>query len=199
LCGNSTTKNTIDSIHDQMNINCAVNAKSSSYYDESKDSDKDNFHSDARVIYHDITGQQFNRKEEEDGNSIISKELKQLRILIAESEPEILTLFKTNLDSLGIESVTVDDGDKAVETFIQSKNQGKNYDAVVLNTHLKGKKGLDAAKKIRENDHSQRIILLTTSMKEHLSKEKLKSTAIEEKDILVMPFKLSKFQQILRK
>lgn len=182
-----------------MNINCAVNAKSSSYYDESKDSDKDNFHSDARVIYHDITGQQFNRKEEEDGNSIISKELKQLRILIAESEPEILTLFKTYLDSLGIESVTVDDGDKAVETFIQSKNQGKNYDAVVLNTHLKGKKGLDAAKKIRENDHSQRIILLTTSMKEHLSKEKLKSTAIEEKDILVMPFKLSKFQQILRK
>lgn len=199
MCGNSTTKNTIDSIYDQMNINCAVNAKSSSYYDESKDSDKDNFHSDARVIYHDITEQQFNRKEEEDGNSIISKELKQLRILIAESEPEILTLFKTYLDSLGIESVTVDDGDKAVETFIQSKNQGKNYDAVVLNTHLKGKKGLDAAKKIRENDHSQRIILLTTSMKEHLSKEKLKSTAIEEKDILVMPFKLSKFQQILRK
>src|SRR5690242_15202567 len=46
-----------------------------------------------------------------------SNELKQTRILMAESEPEILTLFKTYLDSLGVESVTVDNGDKAVETF----------------------------------------------------------------------------------
>ena len=191
-----STKNTIDSIHDQMHIKDAVDSKFSSYYYESKNGYKDTSPSNGRVIYHDTKEQKFNRKE--DSNSI-SKELKQLRILIAESEPEILTLFKTYLDSLGIESVMVDDWDKAVETFIQSKNKGKNYDAVVLNTHLKGKKGLDAAKKIRENDHSQRIILLTTSMKEHLSKEKLKSTAIEEKDILVIPFKLSKFQQILRK
>lgn len=69
-----------------------------------------------------------------------SDELKQIRVLIAESEQEILLLFKTYLDSLGIESVTAEDGDKAIETFIQSKNMQKKYDAVVLNTDLKGEK-----------------------------------------------------------
>jgi CheY-like chemotaxis protein len=134
---------------------------------------------------------------EEDSIKGISKELKQTRILLAESEPEILLLFKTYLDSLGIESVTVDDGDKAVETFLQSKNNGKHYDAVVIDTHMKGTLGLEAAKKIRENDRAQRIILLTTTLKGQLSKEKLQSTAIEERDILVKPFKLSNLRQLL--
>jgi CheY-like chemotaxis protein len=126
-----------------------------------------------------------------------SNELKQTRILMAESEPEILTLFKTYLDSLGVESVTVDNGDKAVETFLQSKTEGKVYDAVVLNTHLKGKKGLEVAKKIRQNDKSQRIVLVTTSIKEQLPQEDLHSSAIKDEDILVIPFALSRLSKLL--
>ena len=60
----------------------------------------------------------------------------------------------------------------------------KNYDAVDLNTDLKGKKGLEVAKKIRESDKSQKIVLVTTRMKEHIPKEELRYTAINEQDIL---------------
>ena len=46
-----------------------------------------------------------NGSRNEKNNSQPSEELKQIRVLIAESEQEILLLFKTYLDSLGIESV----------------------------------------------------------------------------------------------
>jgi DNA-binding response OmpR family regulator len=127
----------------------------------------------------------------------MTKELKQARFLIAESEPEILSLFKTYLDSFGVESVTVDNGNQALETFLQGKNEGNEYDAIVLDTHLKGKTGLDLAKAIRERDSPQKIILVTTSMKEQLPKEDLQSAAIDEKDILVMPFALSRLSNLL--
>ena len=125
------------------------------------------------------------------------KELEQARFLIAESEKELQSLFKAYLDLIGAESEIVDDGNRALSTFLQNKNEGKNYDAVVVDTHLKGKKGLDVAKKIRQSDHSQKIVLVTTSMKEQLPKEELQSASIDEKDILVMPFALSRLSKMI--
>lgn len=183
-------QNITDPAHAQMLVDDIVD-NTSDASDELKIPNKNNSNK-SKLVY---VGSKVST--EEDSIKGISKELKQTRILLAESEPEILLLFKTYLDSLGIESVTVDDGDKAVETFLQSKNNGKHYDAVVIDTHLKGTLGLEAAKKIRENDRAQRIILLTTTLKEQLSKEKLQSTVIEERDILVKPFKLSNLRQLL--
>ena len=125
------------------------------------------------------------------------KELEQARFLIAESEKELQSLFKAYLDLIGAESEIVDDGNRALSTFLQNKNEGKNYDAVVVDTHLKGKRGLDVAKKIRQSDHSQKIVLVTTSMKEQLPKEELQSASIDEKDILVMPFALSRLSKMI--
>lgn len=59
---------------------------------------------------------------------------------------------------------------RALATFLQNKNDGKSYDAVVVDTYVKGKRGLDVVKKIRHRDHSQKIVLVTTSIKEQLSK-----------------------------
>ena len=131
------------------------------------------------------------------GLALLSNELKQARILIAESEKELSSLFQDYLDLLGAESEIVDDGDGALSTFVRRKNEGKSYDAVVLDTHLKGKRGLEVAKKMREKDSSQKIILVTTSMKEQLPKEELQSSAIGDKDILVMPFELSSLSRLL--
>ena len=142
----------------------------------------------------DLGGKEVGNKKE---YAPMTKELKQAKFLIAESEPEILSLFKTYLDSLGVKSVTVDNGNQALDTFLQGKNEGNEYDAVVLDTHLKGKTGLDLAKAIRERDSTQKIILVTTSMKEQLPKEDLQSAAIDEKDILVMPFALSCLSNLL--
>ena len=72
----------------------------------------------------------------------------QLRILIVESEPDIRLLFKSYLELVGAESITADDGDKAIGIFQEDRKQGRNYDVILIDTHLKGRLGLDVAKKI---------------------------------------------------
>ena len=119
----------------------------------------------------------------------------QLRILIVESEPDMRVLFKTYLELVGAESITADDGDKAISIFQEDKNQGRNYDVVLIDTHLKGRLGLEVAKKIYSKESKQRIVLLTTYMREELSQAALDSAAINDKDILVMPFKLEQLRQ----
>lgn len=126
-----------------------------------------------------------------------SKLTDQTRILIAESDSEIRSLFKRYLELAGAESVTADNGDKALRIFQEDKKEGKNYDVVLLDTQLKGTRGLDVAKIIYTSSPNQRIVLLTTQMKEELPQEALNSTAIDDKDILVMPFKLSQLRTVL--
>lgn len=125
------------------------------------------------------------------------KQRKQSRFLIAESENELRYLFETYLDLLRVDSDIVESGNRALSTFIQNKNKGKEYDAVILDTHLEGKKGLDVAKEIHRKDNSQRIILVTTDTKEQLSRDELQAAAIRDKDILVMPFELSSLSKLL--
>ncbi len=121
----------------------------------------------------------------------------QLRILIVESEPDIRLLFKSYLELVGAESITADNGDKAICIFQEGKNQGRNYDVVLIDTHLKGRLGIDVAKKIHSDSQNQRIVLLTTYMKEELSQTALDSAAINDRDILVMPFKLAQLLPVL--
>ena len=121
----------------------------------------------------------------------------QIRILIAESDRDILLLFKEYLELIGAESVTTDHGDKALHIFQEDEKEGKKYDVVLLDTHLKGILGLDVAKMIHTYSPNQRIVLLTTTIKEELPQEALSSIAIEDRDILVMPFKLSQLRTIL--
>ena len=106
-------------------------------------------------------------------------------------------LFETYLDLLRVDSDIGDSGTRALSSFIQSAKNGKKYDAVILDTRLKGKKGLDVAKEIHKKDVSQRIILITTNMKEQLPRDELQAAAISDKDILVMPFELSSLSKIL--
>jgi CheY-like chemotaxis protein len=127
----------------------------------------------------------------------LSEELRQARFMIVESEKELMSLFKIYLDRLGVESEMVDDGDTALSSFLQGKKEGKKYDAIVLDTNLRGKRGLEVAKEIHKNVKTQKVILVTTSMKEQLSKEELQTAAIDEKHILVMPFSLSSLPNLL--
>ena len=115
------------------------------------------------------------------------------QILIAEPEPDILSLFKAFLETLGVRSATVADGEAALKVFLEKENKGKPYDVVVLDTHLKGLGGLDLAKMIHDKSPTQRIIMITTTPMEYLPKNVLKSAMIDEEDILTMPFRLSDF------
>jgi hypothetical protein len=53
------------------------------------------------------------------------------------------------------------------------------------------------AREIHKKDTSQKIILVTTNTKEQLPKAELQSAAIDDKDVLVMPFELSTLSKIL--
>jgi CheY-like chemotaxis protein len=131
------------------------------------------------------------------GYTQVTNKQKRARFLIAESEKELRYLFEAYLDLLRVDSDIVDNGNRALSSFLQSKKNGKGYDAVILNAHLKGKKGLDVAREIHKKDTFQKIILVTTNTKEQISKAELQSAAIDDKDVLLMPFELSTLSKIL--
>jgi hypothetical protein len=70
------------------------------------------------------------------GYAQLTNKQKRARLLIAESEKELRYLFEAYLDLLRVDSDIVDNGNRALSSFLQSKKNGKGYDAVILNTHL---------------------------------------------------------------
>ena len=67
------------------------------------------------------------KDEDSKSNNSLSKEFEPDQILIAEPEPDILSLFKTFLETLGVKSATVADGEAAFEVFLEKENKGRPY------------------------------------------------------------------------
>ena len=136
-------------------------------------------------------------KQVEDAHSL-NKVKEQLQILIAESESDLLTLFREYLSSLGMKTETASSGHEAIEQFVISEENERPYDAIVLDTHLLNPSGLDVAKKIRSQKPDQKLVLITTSPKENLQQECLKTAGILDKDVLAIPFRMSKLKSVLK-
>ncbi|TVP41277.1 response regulator [Candidatus Nitrosocosmicus arcticus] len=118
--------------------------------------------------------------------------------MIAESENDLLTLFRDYLYSLGMKTETASSGHEAIEQFIDSEENEMPYDVIVLDTHLKNPSGLDIAKRIRSQKPDQKMVLITTTPKENLQQECLKTAGILDRDILTMPFSMSEFVSVLK-
>ena len=129
---------------------------------------------------------------------IRKNESEPIKVLIAEAESELLFLFESYFASLGIRTETADSGTQTLDLFFDSKDHGKPYDAIVLDTHIYDPSGLEVAKRIHSQMPDQKLILVTTTPKEYLSKDCLKIAGIKDTDILPMPFKLSKLATALR-
>jgi two-component system, OmpR family, response regulator len=127
-----------------------------------------------------------------------NKESEQLQILIAESDSDLLTLFKEYLSSLGVKTETATSGQEAIEQFLKSKENKRPYNAIVLDTHLQNPSGLDVAKKIRSEKPDQKVVIITTMPRKYLPEEYLKNARIEDKYILSIPFNLSKPANVLK-
>jgi two-component system, OmpR family, response regulator len=127
-----------------------------------------------------------------------NKESEQLQILIAESDSDLLTLFKEYLSSLGVKTETATSGQEAIEQFLKSKENKRPYNAIVLDTHLQNPSGLDVAKKIRSEKPDQKVVIITTMPRKYLPEEYLKNARLEDKDILSIPFNLSKLANVLK-
>jgi two-component system, OmpR family, response regulator len=127
-----------------------------------------------------------------------NKESEQLQILIAESDSDLLTLFKEYLSSLGVKTETATSGQEAIEQFLKSKENKRPYNAIVLDTHLQNPSGLDVAKKIRSEKPDQKVVIITTMPRKYLPEEYLKNARIENKYTLSIPFNLSKLANVLK-
>ena len=96
---------------------------------------------------------------EENIHQIESSKKESLRLLIADDDPDILTLYKTFLESKGKEITTATDGRKCVDIYKKLDNQSKNYfDVVVLDQKMPFMTGLQAAVEILDINPRQKII-----------------------------------------
>ncbi len=127
-----------------------------------------------------------------------NKESEQLQILIAESDSDLLTLFKEYLSSLGVKTETATSGHEAIEQFLKSKENKRPYNAIVLDTHLHNLSGLEVAEKIRSEKPDQKVVMITTTPRKYLSEKYLRTARLEDKDILSIPFNLSKLANVLK-
>ena len=116
----------------------------------------------------------FQDKLVEDAHSL-NKVKEQLQILIAESESDLLTLFREYLSSSGMKTETACSGHEAMEQFLNSEENERPYDAIVLDTHLSNPSGLDIAKRIRSQKPDQKLVLITTTPKEKFKARVLKN------------------------
>ncbi|CAN5597589.1 hypothetical protein BH23THE1_BH23THE1_24780 [soil metagenome] len=97
--------------------------------------------------------------------------------MLAESNAGVSALIKLYLESLNLDYVAVDRGDEALHLFSKAvDNRDKNYNVLLLDTHLEGLSGIEVAIEIHKQSPDQRIMIMSASPREHLSNELLKST-----------------------
>lgn len=121
-----------------------------------------------------------------------TKKNKKYRVLLAESNAGVRAMIKLYLESLNLDYMAVESGDEALRRFTNTiDNNEKDYDVVLLDTHLDGLSGLKVAIEIHKQSPDQRIMIMSASPREHLPNELLKSTKIHENDIFTRPFRLA--------
>jgi CheY-like chemotaxis protein len=115
-----------------------------------------------------------------------------LSILIAESEPDIMTLYSDYLSKLGHDVSVVTDGNNCISVF-----RKRNFDLVILDTHLTGDiKASEITKEIMRIEPHQRI-LVTSTHPPNLVSNILGNVSVGEDQILQKPFHLSKLVNVL--
>jgi two-component system, OmpR family, response regulator len=145
----------------------------------------------------DILNSDSLQNKQEESTESLNQDVEQIKILIAESENDLFLLYSAYLSSLGIKVQTAGNGQEAIEQFLKSKMNKLPYNAIVLDTHLDNPDGLDVAKRIRSQKPDQKVVLVTTTPKENLQQQCLKTAGIKDRDILTMPFRKSKLVSVL--
>jgi len=127
----------------------------------------------------------------ESGRAVLPKKNKK-SILVAESNSEILSMLKLFLNTLGYDYDAFSRGDKVLQYLDDNKSsKKKKYDVILLDTHLDNLSGLIVANEIRKRNSHQRIMIMSTTPKEQLPYELIKSAKVNESDLFTKPFRLS--------
>jgi len=116
-----------------------------------------------------------------------------LRILIAESEPDVMILYSDYLSKLGHDVSAVTDGNKCISLF-----RKRDFDLVILDTHLTGSiKTVYIVKEIMRIEPHQRI-LVTSTNPSHLVSNILGTISLSKNQILQKPFHLSTLANVIK-
>jgi hypothetical protein len=91
-----------------------------------------------------------------------------------------------------MKAILANNGCDALNFFNEGEDKRSPFKAILLNTHLLAPTGFEVAKRIHISKPDQRLILMTTTPIEDLSKDCLQTAGIEYNEILLIPFKLSK-------
>jgi CheY-like chemotaxis protein len=116
-----------------------------------------------------------------------------IRILVVESDPDLMILYTEFLGKNDIDVVVTSEGNECLSLVKQNV-----FDIVILDTHLSGTiESIDLAKEIYRINPGQRIVLTTTN-------PLYRTTAIDyygvnNEDILVKPFMLSNLLDVIER
>jgi CheY-like chemotaxis protein len=127
---------------------------------------------------------------------------RQIRILIAESEPDLCCVYKEYLNEylkdIGCEVSLVRSGRECIKYLLDSKDkeEEEQFDMVILDSHLPDIKGVEVIKQIRKEIPNQRIIFTTTYSFSEI-RNIIDSCVIDTRDILLKPFYFTKLLSVI--
>jgi CheY-like chemotaxis protein len=118
-----------------------------------------------------------------------------LRILIAESEPDIRSLYRDYLKVLGFDAAVVENAQECLDAFVTKDG---DFDLIMLDKHLTDTPIIEVAKEILNHNPSNRLVVTTTNICDETIAELL-SLGINSEDVLLKPFKLSTLLSVIRR
>lgn len=109
-----------------------------------------------------------------------------LKVLIAESNPDMQHLYRRYMDKLGFDVTIVDTGGECMDHV----NRDIRFDVIVLDVN-NDMSGLQIAKRIKEIRPNQKVIVTTTSLSADLDRGEFGV------DVITKPFSLSKLTALM--
>ncbi|MGZ5486308.1 MAG: response regulator [Nitrososphaeraceae archaeon] len=147
--------------------------------------------SDCHTLTIDLEEDHLNKQTSDN----FSKKNKSIRVLIAESDTDMGILYTEYFEFIGLEAVIVESGNKCLNYVLQGRD--KDFDMIIVDTHLRDISGIEVAKKIRDGIPNQRIVFTTTYLK-HEVRNVINQIGIDIEDCITKPFKLSTLLSVIK-
>ena len=128
-----------------------------------------------------------------------TKQKKNKKIIILESEPDIqylYSIFKTHYGLDRLDIILIENGEKGLKYIISKEDNINDDDIVIIDTHLPDIPGFEVAKQIRDKLSKVRIILTTTYSFSNI-KSIVDSIGIKCEDVILKPFSFSELISVI--
>lgn len=115
-------------------------------------------------------------------------------VLIADDEPDVLTLMKRILSGCGIDSIPAENGIAAWQKF--NEMPPRKLSALVTDMDMPGKNGLELSLLVREANPDLPVLMVSGNFDEDLARSLLACRNIY---LLRKPFTLEQFRSVMQK